>query len=114
MRTVASLPYEITESDHVWIPVSDGIRLSARIWRPVASDGEPVPAILEYIPYRHRDLTSVRDSVPGTRAAGRGRGARVDRGAAVVHRPHGDDGDFLGRIRRPASGRAQTAEPDTG
>ncbi len=72
MRTVASLPYEITEEDHVWIPVSDGVRLSARIWRPVASDGEPVPAILEYIPYRHRDLTSVRDSVHHPYLAGHG------------------------------------------
>ncbi|KZB79318.1 CocE/NonD family hydrolase [Amycolatopsis regifaucium] len=72
MRTVASLPYEITEDDHVWIPMSDGIRLSARIWRPVASDTEPVPAILEYIPYRHRDLTSVRDSVHHPYLAGHG------------------------------------------
>ncbi|WP_410578499.1 CocE/NonD family hydrolase [Amycolatopsis sp. lyj-108] len=72
MRTVASLPYEITEEDHVWIPVSDGVRLSARIWWPVASDGEPVPAILEYIPYRHRDLTSVRDSVHHPYLAGHG------------------------------------------
>ncbi|WP_409492307.1 CocE/NonD family hydrolase [Amycolatopsis sp. cmx-11-12] len=72
MRTVASLPYEITESDHVWIPVSDGVRLSARIWRPVASDDTPVPAILEYIPYRHRDLTSVRDSVHHPYLAGHG------------------------------------------
>ncbi|WP_181770609.1 CocE/NonD family hydrolase [Amycolatopsis pittospori] len=72
MRTVASLPYEITESDHLWIPVSDGVRLSARIWRPVASDGEPVPAILEYIPYRHRDLTSVRDSIHHPYLAGHG------------------------------------------
>ncbi|WP_037306187.1 CocE/NonD family hydrolase [Amycolatopsis orientalis] len=72
MRTVASLPYEITEDDHVWIPMSDGIRLSARVWRPVASDTEPVPAILEYIPYRHRDLTSVRDSVHHPYLAGHG------------------------------------------
>ncbi|MEV6907839.1 CocE/NonD family hydrolase [Amycolatopsis sp. NPDC051071] len=72
MRTVASLPYEITEDDDIRIPMSDGIMLSARIWRPVASAGEPVPAILEYIPYRHRDLTSVRDSVHHPYLAGHG------------------------------------------
>lgn len=47
--------------DHVWIPMSDGVRLSARIWLPTKSDG-PVPAVLEYIPYRKTDGTLVRDS----------------------------------------------------
>jgi uncharacterized protein len=63
MRVVTSLPQEIKEEEHVWIPVSDGTRLSARIWRPLDSGESPVPAILEYIPYRKRDLTSVRDSI---------------------------------------------------
>jgi predicted acyl esterase len=54
MRVVTSLPHEIKESEHVWIPVADGSRLAARIWRPLGSDDEPVPAILEYIPYRKR------------------------------------------------------------
>ncbi|EOD59170.1 CocE/NonD family hydrolase [Amycolatopsis vancoresmycina] len=72
MRAVTSLPHEITESDHVRIPVSDGIVLSARIWRPVSSDAEPVPAILEYIPYRKRDLTAPRDSIHHPYLAGHG------------------------------------------
>jgi predicted acyl esterase len=63
MRTVTSFPYEITVDENVWIPMRDGIRLAARIWRPVSSDGEPVPGILEYIPYRKRDLTAARDSI---------------------------------------------------
>ncbi|WP_103338982.1 CocE/NonD family hydrolase [Amycolatopsis sp. CA-126428] len=72
MRAVTSLPYEITEEDHVRIPMSDGTVLSARIWRPVSSDIEPVPAILEYIPYRKRDLTAPRDSIHHPYLAGHG------------------------------------------
>ena len=37
----------------------DGVRLSARIWMP--STAAPAPAILEYIPYRKRDLVRLRD-----------------------------------------------------
>ncbi|MGW5720951.1 CocE/NonD family hydrolase [Amycolatopsis sp. NPDC003865] len=72
MRAVTSLPYEITTEDHVRIPASDGTVLSARIWRPVSSDTEPVPAILEYIPYRKRDLTAPRDSIHHPYLAGHG------------------------------------------
>ncbi|WP_410586940.1 CocE/NonD family hydrolase [Amycolatopsis sp. lyj-23] len=72
MRAVTSLPHEITEEDHVRIPVSDGTVLSARIWRPVSSDTGPVPAILEYIPYRKRDLTAPRDSIHHPYLAGHG------------------------------------------
>ncbi|MEV5299927.1 CocE/NonD family hydrolase [Amycolatopsis methanolica] len=72
MREVRSLPYEITQEEHVWIPVSDGTRLAAKIWRPVSADDEPVPVILEYIPYRKRDLTAVRDSVHHPYLAGHG------------------------------------------
>ncbi|MET7441083.1 CocE/NonD family hydrolase, partial [Streptomyces sp. NPDC005568] len=72
MRYVSELPYATKEEEHVVIPMSDGVRLSARIWRPTASDREPVPAVLEYIPYRKRDLTSVRDSVHHPYIAGHG------------------------------------------
>jgi len=72
MRAVSALPHEITEEEHVWIPVSDGTRLAARIWRPVSSDHEPVPGICEYIPYRKRDLTAERDSIHHPYLAGHG------------------------------------------
>lgn len=72
MRVLTSLPHAVVEDEHVWIPVADGTRLAARIWRPVSSDDEPVPAILEYIPYRKRDLTSVRDSIAHPYLAGHG------------------------------------------
>ena len=72
MRYVTNLPYETKEEEHVTIPMSDGVRLSAHIWRPTSSDQEPVPAVLEYIPYRKRDLTAVRDSIHHPYLAGHG------------------------------------------
>jgi uncharacterized protein len=72
MRTVEDLPYAVREDRHVWIPMSDGVRLAARIWRPEASDQDPVPAILEYIPYRQGDLSSQRDSIHHPYMAGHG------------------------------------------
>jgi putative CocE/NonD family hydrolase len=47
--------------DHVWIPMPDGTRLSARIWLPEDAEQHPVPAILEAIPYRKDDGTAVAD-----------------------------------------------------
>lgn len=72
MRVATSLPYETKEDEHVWIPVRDGTKLAARIWRPLSSDETPVPGILEYIPYRKRDLTAVRDSIAHPYLAGHG------------------------------------------
>ena len=47
--------------EHVWIALSDGCRLGARLWIPRAAFQSPVPAVLEYIPYRKRDGTRKRD-----------------------------------------------------
>ena len=41
--------------------MSDGIHLSARIWMPETAESVPAAAILEYIPYRKRDMVRVRD-----------------------------------------------------
>ncbi|WNM63795.1 CocE/NonD family hydrolase [Candidatus Nitrospira neomarina] len=71
-KTVHSFPYPVREMDHVWIPMSDGIRLAARIWLPEQSEANPVPGILEYIPYRKRDGTAHRDSVTHPYVAGHG------------------------------------------
>ncbi|MFP4207330.1 MAG: CocE/NonD family hydrolase [Wenzhouxiangella sp.] len=57
----SDLSEEIIEQPNVWIPMPDGTRLAARIWRP--RDERPVPAILEYIPYRKRFGSSVRDEM---------------------------------------------------
>ncbi|WP_270732289.1 CocE/NonD family hydrolase [Shimia sp. Alg240-R146] len=70
MQHVTEFPYEITEEPHVWITMPDGVRLSARIWRP--KDAGPVPAILEYLPYRKRDSTAERDALTHPYMAGHG------------------------------------------
>ena len=46
--------------ENVFIPLSDGTKLAARLWLP-AQARRPAPAILEYIPYRKRDGTRWRD-----------------------------------------------------
>ena len=59
--------------------MTDGCRLSARIWLPEDSLQNPVPAILEYIPYRKNDGTALRDSLIHPYFAGHGYVAvRVD------------------------------------
>lgn len=65
--------------DHVQVPMRDGVRLSARIWLPDDASSTPVPAVLEYIPYRKGDATAARDGVthPALAAAGYA-GVRLD------------------------------------
>src|SRR5262249_20158432 len=46
---------------HTWIPLVDGVRLSARLWLPDPLPAEGVPAILEYAPYRKSDATLAGD-----------------------------------------------------
>ncbi|MEX2644272.1 MAG: CocE/NonD family hydrolase [Acetobacterales bacterium] len=51
----------IEEIENVWIPLPDGCRLAARLWLPRGARNKPVPAVLEYIPYRKRDFMRARD-----------------------------------------------------
>ena len=53
-----------------WIPMDDGVRLSARLWIPACA--EPVPAVLEYIPYRKTDSYRTHDDTWGPTLAGYG------------------------------------------
>ncbi|MBL3705154.1 CocE/NonD family hydrolase [Sulfitobacter sp. BDSS02] len=62
--------HEVSESRHVEITLPDGCVLAARIWRP--ADGTPMPAILEYLPYRKGDGTLYRDAVRAPYIAARG------------------------------------------
>ncbi len=71
-KIVTDLPHKIEVIDHIWIPISDGARLSARVWLPEDADNNPVPAILEYIPYRKNDFTALRDSIRHPYIAGHG------------------------------------------
>ena len=79
MRVRESLPHAVRAIENVWIPMPDGVRLAARIWMPESAEQDPVPAILEYIPYRKRDLTRHRDSTVHPYFAGHGYASvRVD------------------------------------
>lgn len=51
----------VREIETEWIPMPDGARLAARMWLPETAPEQPVPAVLEYIPYRRRDNTRIRD-----------------------------------------------------
>jgi uncharacterized protein len=67
----------VVEEPNVWIPMSDGARLAARIWRP--ADPTPVPAVFEYLPYRKRYGTVARDTVTHPYLVGHGYASvRVD------------------------------------
>src|SRR6267154_6077486 len=45
-----------------WIPMPDGVRLSATLYMPEAGKpDEKFPALLEYLPYRKDDSTAARD-----------------------------------------------------
>lgn len=52
---------DIRSLETAWVPMPDGTRLAARIWMPATAPQTPLPAILEYIPYRRRDRTRMRD-----------------------------------------------------
>ncbi|EPC02011.1 peptidase S15 [Litchfieldella anticariensis FP35 = DSM 16096] len=78
MRIIETFPRQVVEEE-TWIPLADGTRLAARIWRPRDAERHPVPAILEYLPYRKRDLTAARDVQTHPYWAGHGyAGVRVD------------------------------------
>lgn len=68
-----------TVIENAWISLADGTRLAARIWLPEGAESDPVPAILEYLPYRKRDGTCMRDeSTYPTFASAGYAGVRVD------------------------------------
>ena len=79
IRVVDDFPHGVEEIENVWIPMPDGVRLAARIWLPKSAHETPVPAILEYLPYRKRDLMRLRDEPMHRYYAGHGYAAvRVD------------------------------------
>jgi uncharacterized protein len=61
MKIRKRYPRKVREIEHMTIPMTDGNLLAARMWIPEDAEKSPVPAILEYIPYRKRDLTAERD-----------------------------------------------------
>ena len=74
-----SFPHQVQIIEHTWIALSDGCRLSAKLWLPTDAHQHPVPAILEYIPYRKGDATAPRDQMNHAYFAGHGYASvRVD------------------------------------
>ncbi|WP_299743225.1 CocE/NonD family hydrolase [uncultured Tateyamaria sp.] len=63
---------EIEEQPDLGITLADGTRLSARMWCPIDAVDDPVPVILEYLPYRKRDGTCARDALTHPYFAQRG------------------------------------------
>lgn len=79
MTIRTDFPHKVFETPDMGIVLSDGCRLSARVWMPEDAATNPVPAILEYIPYRKRDGTLPRDETMHPYFAGHGYAAvRVD------------------------------------
>src|SRR5579862_8594742 len=63
----------------LFITLKDGTRLAARVWLPDDAETNPVPAVLEYLPYRLNDGTVAGDHQQMTYFAGHGlAGVRVD------------------------------------
>lgn len=72
MKIVSSFPRPVRDIENVFIPLSDGVRIAARIWLPDDAEDSPVPAILEYIPYRKGDRMRERDEPMHAYFAGHG------------------------------------------
>ncbi|MRG55519.1 CocE/NonD family hydrolase [Phyllobacterium sp. SYP-B3895] len=72
MRTVETFPHNVIEHADMGIVLADGCRLSARVWMPENANDSPVPAILEFLPYRKRDGTTARDNLTHPYFAGHG------------------------------------------
>jgi putative CocE/NonD family hydrolase len=76
---VTDFPHKVRVVPHKWITMSDGARLAAKLWLPEGTEDHPVPAILEYIPYRKNDFTAVHDHAMHAYFAGHGYASvRVD------------------------------------
>jgi len=79
MTVISRFSNSVRRVEHFWITLKDGCRLAARMWLPDDAESHPVPAILEYIPYRKRDGTRGRDEPMHHYFAGHGYAAiRVD------------------------------------
>jgi uncharacterized protein len=79
MQIRSEFPRPTRTIANTFIPLADGTQLAARIWLPEDAEADPVPAILEYIPYRKDDGTAARDALMHPWWAGHGyANVRVD------------------------------------
>ncbi|XAW88066.1 CocE/NonD family hydrolase [Vibrio sp. CDRSL-10 TSBA] len=63
---------KVQEIHHDWLTLPDGTRLAYRAWLPDDATLKPVPAILEFLPYRKNDGTVVRDEITMSQTAAHG------------------------------------------
>ncbi|CAF1350537.1 unnamed protein product [Rotaria sordida] len=61
-------PYAVEKLTQITVPLRDGVKLAGTIWLPKNATMESTvdtkfPAILEYLPYRKADGTSIRDEI---------------------------------------------------
>jgi putative CocE/NonD family hydrolase len=79
VKVVTAFPRRVRVVENAWIPLPDGTRLAARLWLPEDAEAHPVPAVLEYLPYRKRDFMRARDEPMHHYIAGHGYASvRVD------------------------------------
>lgn len=62
----------VQECHHEWLTLPDGTRLAYRAWMPEDVLTNPVPAILEFLPYRKNDGTVIRDEITMPQTAAHG------------------------------------------
>lgn len=72
MKVLDSFPFTVRAIETEWIPMPDGCQLAARLWLPEGAERDPVPAVLDYNPYRRRDHTRRGDSQMMPYLAGHG------------------------------------------
>ena len=79
IKTITKFPRKTKFVENFWITMADGVKLSASMYIPDDAAKNKVPALLEFLPYRKRDGTHVRDALTHPYLAGHGYAAvRVD------------------------------------
>ncbi len=143
VRVRTDYPFDVGVVEHVWVPLSDGTRLAAKLWLPRRRRARAGRLLLPPVPQerrcrgrrrpgdalfrgprlcgsadRHpRDRRFRRDHrgrVHGARAARRRRGDRLDRRAALVRRLRRHDRVLLGRLLEPPARRPAAARVEGG
>jgi len=71
-KVVTRFPHRVRVVENVFIPMPDGVRLAAKLWLPEDAEKNPVPAIIEYVPYRKREGTRTGDNSKHEYLAGHG------------------------------------------
>jgi putative CocE/NonD family hydrolase len=68
----SEFPRRVREVENEWVALSDGTRLATRLWLPEDAERDPVPVIIDAIPYRKGDGTAERDAARYPWFAGHG------------------------------------------